>query len=217
MTAQHPSRDEVPEEDRLEQQAPVEAPPPPDPEAIVDVSDTTAGALADQADEADEADRLEQRELVAGADERGLPARGVGARSGTASDRFGVRVRDVGCSRFCDWAGRRSSIQERSGNVSAVWTSSWAPRPSRTAVKKHRAEAAKTTSAISAVGESDGSEPVDIIGLDGGRVGGDLDGELVDRPVRGASAAPSGCSVMDRMVASSPQTSLRNFECAAVQ
>ncbi len=73
MTAQHPSRDEVPEEDRLEQQAPVEAPPPPDPEAIVDVSDTTAGALADQADEADEADRLEQRELVAGADEEDYP------------------------------------------------------------------------------------------------------------------------------------------------
>lgn len=73
MTAQHPSRDEVPEADRLEQQAPVDPPPPPDQEAIVDVADTTPGALAGQADEADEADRLEQREPVAGADEEDYP------------------------------------------------------------------------------------------------------------------------------------------------
>ena len=73
MTAQHPSRDEVPEEDRLEQQAPVDPPPPSDQEAIVDVADTAPGALADQADEADEADRLEQREPVAGADEEDYP------------------------------------------------------------------------------------------------------------------------------------------------
>ncbi|MGO4603230.1 hypothetical protein [Terrabacter sp. 2YAF2] len=73
MTAQHPSHDEVPEADRLEQQAPVDPPPPSDQEAIVDVADTGPGALADQADEADEADRLEQRELVAGADDEDYP------------------------------------------------------------------------------------------------------------------------------------------------
>ena len=70
MTAQHSGRDEVPEADRLEQQAPVDPLPPPDHEAIVDVADTAPGALADQADEAD---RLEQHELVAGADEEDYP------------------------------------------------------------------------------------------------------------------------------------------------
>jgi hypothetical protein len=73
VTAQHAGRDEVPEADRLEQQAPVDPAPPPDQEAIVDVADTAPGALAGQAHEADEADRLEQHELVSGADEEDYP------------------------------------------------------------------------------------------------------------------------------------------------
>ena len=72
MTAQHPSRDEVPEEDLLEQQAPVD-PPPSDQEAMPDLADTAPGVLADDAVEADEADRLEQREVVTGADEEDYP------------------------------------------------------------------------------------------------------------------------------------------------
>lgn len=62
MTAQQPSRDDVPEADLLEQQAPVEPPSAPDTEAEADSADTPPAP----ADEADEADQLEQHEVVSG-------------------------------------------------------------------------------------------------------------------------------------------------------
>jgi hypothetical protein len=73
VTAQHPSRDDVPEEDRLEQQAPLDPSPSPDQEALIDVADAAPGLLTDEADEADEADRLEQREVLPGSDEEDYP------------------------------------------------------------------------------------------------------------------------------------------------
>ena len=66
MTAQHPGRDDVPEADLLEQQAPVDPPVLPDSEATADSPDSEP---LTPADEADEADQLEQHEVVAGDDD----------------------------------------------------------------------------------------------------------------------------------------------------
>ena len=66
MTAQQPSRDDVPEADLLEQQAPADPPILPDAEAAADSPDTPP--VVPKA-EADEADLLEQLEVVAGDDD----------------------------------------------------------------------------------------------------------------------------------------------------
>jgi len=66
VTAQHPGRDDVPEADLLEQQAPVDPPVLPDSEATADSPETEPPTPAD---EADEADQLEQHEVVAGDDD----------------------------------------------------------------------------------------------------------------------------------------------------
>lgn len=69
MTAQPPSRDDVPEADRLEQQAPVDPPELPDTEAVSDSDDAMPPTPTD---EANEADQLEQHEPV-GDDEDDYP------------------------------------------------------------------------------------------------------------------------------------------------
>jgi hypothetical protein len=66
VTAQHPGRDDVPEADLLEQQAPVDPPALPDTEAAADSPDAFPPIPAD---EADEADQLEQHEVVVGDDD----------------------------------------------------------------------------------------------------------------------------------------------------
>ena len=69
MTAQPPSRDDVPEADLLEQQAPVDPPSLPDTEAV---SDSPDALPLTPADDANEADQLEQHEVV-GDDEDDYP------------------------------------------------------------------------------------------------------------------------------------------------
>lgn len=66
MTTQQPIPDDVPEADRLEQQAPADSPDLPDTEAVSDSADTMPSGPGD---EANEADQLEQHEVVAGDDD----------------------------------------------------------------------------------------------------------------------------------------------------
>ncbi len=69
MTSQPPSRDDVPEADRLEQQTPADLPSPPDTEAVSDSADAVP---LTPTDDANEADQLEQHEPV-GDDEDDYP------------------------------------------------------------------------------------------------------------------------------------------------
>jgi hypothetical protein len=62
VTAQHPGRDDAPEADLLEQQAPIDPSSLPDTETVSDSADTAPPAVAN---DVNEADRLEQLQVVA--------------------------------------------------------------------------------------------------------------------------------------------------------